>query len=61
MVVGSSYSACVGALREIIETGKLKSAVDKVYPLEQATKAHRRVETDQRLGIVVIAVGNSEI
>jgi len=37
----------------------MKSAVDKIYPLEQAAAAHRRVETEQRLGIVVIAVGNS--
>jgi len=49
------------ALKEMIEEGTIKSAVDKIYPLEQAAAAHRRVETEQRLGIVVIAVGKSEI
>ena len=47
------------ALKEMIEEGTIKSAVDKIYPLKQAAEAHRRVETEQRLGIVVIAVENS--
>ena len=45
------------ALKDMIEAGKIKPAVDKIYPLEQAAEAHRRVETEQRLGIVVISVG----
>jgi len=49
------------ALREMIEDGKIVSIVDKVYPMEQAAKAHRRVETEQRLGAVVIAIGGSPI
>jgi len=48
-------------LKEMIEAGTIKPAVDKIYPLEQIAEAHRRVETEQRLGIVVIAVGNSII
>ena len=47
------------ALKEMIEAGKIKSVVDKVYPPEQAAEAHRRVETEQRLGIVVISMGGS--
>ncbi|GJL81428.1 MAG: alcohol dehydrogenase [marine bacterium B5-7] len=46
------------ALKKMIEEGKLKSIVDKIYPLEQAAEAHRRVETEQRLGTIVISVGN---
>jgi len=46
-------------LKEMIEAGKIKSIVDKVYPPEQAAEAHRRVETEQRLGIVVISMGES--
>jgi NADPH:quinone reductase-like Zn-dependent oxidoreductase len=42
------------ALKEMIEAGKIKSIVDKIYPPEQAAEAHRRVETEQRLGIVII-------
>jgi len=37
----------------------MKAIVDKNYPLEQTSEAHQRVETEQRLGIVVISVGNS--
>ena len=47
------------ALKEMIEAGKIKSIVDKIYPPEQAAEAHRRVETEQRLGIVVINMGPS--
>jgi NADPH:quinone reductase-like Zn-dependent oxidoreductase len=45
------------ALKQMIEEGKIKSIVDKIYPLEQAAKAHRRVETEQRLGTIVISMG----
>jgi NADPH:quinone reductase-like Zn-dependent oxidoreductase len=45
------------ALKEMIEEGKIKSAIDKIYPIEQAAEAHRRVETEQRLGIVIISMG----
>ena len=44
-------------LKKMIEEGKIKSIVDKIYTFEQAAEAHRRVEAEKRLGIVVIAVG----
>ena len=44
------------ALKDMIEAGKIKPVVDKVYPMEQAAEAHRRVETEQRLGIIVISI-----
>jgi NADPH:quinone reductase-like Zn-dependent oxidoreductase len=47
------------ALKEMIEEGKIKPIVDKIYSFEQAAEAHRRVETEQRLGPVVISVGRS--
>ena len=46
-------------LKEMIEEGKIKSIVDKIYSFEQAAEAHRRVETEKRLGTVVISVGKS--
>lgn len=43
-------------LKSMIEAGRIRSIVDRVYPMEQAAEAHRRVETEQRLGAIVIAL-----
>jgi len=48
------------ALKEMIETDKIKPTIDNIYSIDQAAEAHRRVETEQRLGIVVISVRNHE-
>ena len=47
-------------LKKMIEEEKIQVIVDKVYPPEQAAEAHRRVETEQRLGIVVISMAKSQ-
>jgi NADPH:quinone reductase-like Zn-dependent oxidoreductase len=48
-------------LKEMIEDGRIGSIVDRVYPMAKTAEAHRRVETEQRLGAVVIAIGNSGV
>ncbi len=48
------------ALKTMIENGKVEPVVDKIYSFEQAAEAHHRVETEQRLGMVVISCGKEE-
>jgi NADPH:quinone reductase-like Zn-dependent oxidoreductase len=43
-------------LKELVEQGKIRSVIDRRYPLEQAAQAHRYVETGQKKGSVILTI-----
>jgi NADPH:quinone reductase-like Zn-dependent oxidoreductase len=45
-------------LKRMIEDEQIRSIVDRVFPMERAADAHRLVESEDRLGAIVIAIGS---
>ncbi len=46
-------------IKGLIESGKIKTIIDRCYPLEQAAEAHKYIEAGQKTGCVILTVAHN--
>jgi NADPH:quinone reductase-like Zn-dependent oxidoreductase len=54
------YADDLDFLKRLVETGAVKTVIDRAFPLERTADAHRYVDTGEKKGSVVITVDHDE-
>ena len=54
--LAAEKSEDLDTIRDLVEQGKMKTSIDKVFTLEQAAEAHEYVESGRKQGNVVITI-----
>jgi NADPH:quinone reductase-like Zn-dependent oxidoreductase len=47
-------------LRDLIEAGRLRTVIDRIFPLEAIVDAHRYAESGQKKGNIVVTVSHTD-
>jgi NADPH:quinone reductase-like Zn-dependent oxidoreductase len=58
LFVAKANSSDLAYLKDLIETGKVKSIIDRTYPLSEIVEAHTYSESERAVGKIAIAVKN---
>jgi NADPH:quinone reductase-like Zn-dependent oxidoreductase len=56
IVLENPNSQDLNFLKELIETGKLKTVIDRTYPLQELTEAHSYSESEKAVGKIAIVM-----
>ena len=51
-----SSKTLIEFIKARMEAGELRAVIDSRYPLEKIVEAYRRVDTEQKAGIVIIDI-----